>query len=477
MRRWRMLLGASICGIILMVGQAGPSALATVTPLRGGGMQALSVASPSPAPSAFVAIVPDVRGMAEADAIDTLLATGLVPGYRAERWTIDMPAGLVNDTDPTAGAEVPAGTQVDYVVSLGAGEAPTLGPSPWSTPEASAEPSPGPSPGPSPAPSILVGSNPQWDAYFQHIQAFIAVANPTFTALSKVLADRDQAGPLAAMQRQASLDLLAWLDDSPPEPCYEQSWQAFHRAADLLVDAMDTLIEGGIDAASKDFMQAGGALIEAGPTIQDAGGACADMGTRSPCDTWPGRSVLITDFESGFSLRAPSNWRRLEPGDAGWVTLFGTYGSSVEQSVADGTIADFIVPVDPPDPDRNVNLAIYVYPVPTGGTLDTIARQTLGSLVRQHNFVDIADRGDGDLPAGRAAHITSVRTELPGEAPKRDAVEAYLLIHEGLAYNVGFVSSEATAGHYSETFGCIIASLQWSPADSSAVPGASIPAP
>jgi predicted ribosomally synthesized peptide with SipW-like signal peptide len=66
-----------------------------------------------------ISIVPPVRGMAESDAITALLAAGLVAGARSEAHDSAVSAGAVIGTAPPAGAEVPPGTPVDYVVSLG----------------------------------------------------------------------------------------------------------------------------------------------------------------------------------------------------------------------------------------------------------------------------------------------------------------------------------------------------------------------
>ena len=93
------------------------------------------------------------------------------------------------------------------------------------------------------------------------------------------------------------------------------------------------------------------------------------------------------------------------------------------------------------------------------------------------NFIEVADPVELTLPAGSAARVGAIRTELPGEAPKRDVVDQYVLIHDGRSYELGFVSSEATADRFDEEFGCMMASLRWIAVDPSPEAGASGSAP
>jgi ABC-type amino acid transport substrate-binding protein len=64
-------------------------------------------------------VVPDVRGLDEADAVASLLDMGLQPGDRFERASDRFPAGTVTRTDPPNGTTVPRRTVVDYYVSTG----------------------------------------------------------------------------------------------------------------------------------------------------------------------------------------------------------------------------------------------------------------------------------------------------------------------------------------------------------------------
>ncbi len=63
--------------------------------------------------------VPDVRGLAESEALQQLRAAGLVPLERTTEFSEEFEAGVVLRTSPAAGERVPRGTSVNYVVSAG----------------------------------------------------------------------------------------------------------------------------------------------------------------------------------------------------------------------------------------------------------------------------------------------------------------------------------------------------------------------
>src|SRR5690606_26330349 len=71
-----------------------------------------------------------LRGEPEEDAVNALLDLGLEPGERSEAFDEETLEGDVVSTQPEAGAEVPPGTVVDYVVSLGPEPTPTPEPTP-----------------------------------------------------------------------------------------------------------------------------------------------------------------------------------------------------------------------------------------------------------------------------------------------------------------------------------------------------------
>ncbi|MEY3019998.1 MAG: hypothetical protein RLZZ272_982, partial [Actinomycetota bacterium] len=64
-------------------------------------------------------VVPDLRGVAEADAIGLLRARGLEPGTRSRGFDAAVAPGSIVSTDPPAETTVPTGTRIDYVVSEG----------------------------------------------------------------------------------------------------------------------------------------------------------------------------------------------------------------------------------------------------------------------------------------------------------------------------------------------------------------------
>jgi beta-lactam-binding protein with PASTA domain len=89
---------------------------------------------PTPAPTAAIVTVPQLRGMAEADALTELAASGLKPGTRVRRSSSSVALGAVISTDPKAGVQVARGSAVDYVVSKGPAPTPTATPAPSTLP-------------------------------------------------------------------------------------------------------------------------------------------------------------------------------------------------------------------------------------------------------------------------------------------------------------------------------------------------------
>ena len=61
--------------------------------------------------------VPDVRGVEEHDALAQIRDAGLFPSRRVVRRSNDVPQGHVVRTRPRAGAEVPVGARVAYVIA------------------------------------------------------------------------------------------------------------------------------------------------------------------------------------------------------------------------------------------------------------------------------------------------------------------------------------------------------------------------
>jgi beta-lactam-binding protein with PASTA domain len=77
--------------------------------------------------SGFV-VVPDIRGLSEADGIAALATAKLVRGATFSEYSDTVPAGELIQQNPRPGVQVSTGTAVDLVVSLG--PEPALSPSP-----------------------------------------------------------------------------------------------------------------------------------------------------------------------------------------------------------------------------------------------------------------------------------------------------------------------------------------------------------
>jgi GH25 family lysozyme M1 (1,4-beta-N-acetylmuramidase) len=98
------------------------------------------------------ATVPQMAGLAEADAVAALTAAAITPGARTTAYDGVVPAGIVISSDPPAGTVIETTvTAVNYVVSVGPAPQ-TLQPTPPPTPKPTKPPKP-PKPKPSPWPT------------------------------------------------------------------------------------------------------------------------------------------------------------------------------------------------------------------------------------------------------------------------------------------------------------------------------------
>jgi serine/threonine-protein kinase len=79
--------------------------------------------------SGFV-VVPDIRGLSEADGIAALATAKLVRGATFSEYSDTVPAGELIQQNPRPGVQVSSGTAVDLVVSLGPEPSPSPSPSP-----------------------------------------------------------------------------------------------------------------------------------------------------------------------------------------------------------------------------------------------------------------------------------------------------------------------------------------------------------
>jgi serine/threonine-protein kinase len=78
--------------------------------------------------SGFV-VVPDIRGLSEADGIAALATAKLVRGATFSEYSDTVPAGELIQQNPRPGVQVASGTAIDLVVSLGPEPSPSPSPS------------------------------------------------------------------------------------------------------------------------------------------------------------------------------------------------------------------------------------------------------------------------------------------------------------------------------------------------------------
>ena len=98
------------------------------------------------------AIVPDLRGKLESEALQMVITEGLGVGTRTEAFDPFVPAGAVVSQSPGPGILVAPGTPVDYVISKG--------PEPSPSPTESPTPSPSPTLSPTASPSPTRSADP-----------------------------------------------------------------------------------------------------------------------------------------------------------------------------------------------------------------------------------------------------------------------------------------------------------------------------
>ncbi len=75
-------------------------------------------------------VVPNLTGLAEADALNALTQAGLQAGVRSTQFDPSIASGQVVSSNPRAGVPVQKGTTVDYVVSMGPSPTPEPDPDP-----------------------------------------------------------------------------------------------------------------------------------------------------------------------------------------------------------------------------------------------------------------------------------------------------------------------------------------------------------
>ena len=102
---------------------------------------------------AATTIVPDLRALPEAQAVNLIAQAGLQIGTRTDAFDLIVPVGAIVSQDPGPGAAVAKNTPVNYVVSKGPEPSPSPSPTPVPTPTPTPTPTPPPTPPPTPKPT------------------------------------------------------------------------------------------------------------------------------------------------------------------------------------------------------------------------------------------------------------------------------------------------------------------------------------
>jgi hypothetical protein len=189
--------------------------------------------------------------------------------------------------------------------------------------------------------------------------------------------------------------------------------------------------------------------------------ACSLLSNDPPvqaCAT-TAEGVELADPASDFTLCIPVNWRDLTVGHPGWATIYGP-DKSVEEKVADGSIAHFAVPLEPRDDDLLMNLTVYVRAVETGTSLPEVGdryQKTLAGI----DDIDLVSREDVALPSGPAIRFTSTstRTKIGDRFLERRV--AYVQVNAGRAYYFDFGGSDSTSEVSSQLFESIARSVRY----------------
>jgi tRNA A-37 threonylcarbamoyl transferase component Bud32 len=96
---------------------------------------------------------PNLRNKTEAQAVQEIVAAGLIPGTKTEAFDPTVPEGLIATQNPAPGVLVAKGSPVDYTVSQGPEPTPSPSPTPSPTPVPTPTPTPVPTPTPTPVPT------------------------------------------------------------------------------------------------------------------------------------------------------------------------------------------------------------------------------------------------------------------------------------------------------------------------------------
>ncbi len=176
----------------------------------------------------------------------------------------------------------------------------------------------------------------------------------------------------------------------------------------------------------------------------------------------PPSGMPMVDEAFGFSLCLPGHWRDLRAGDPGWAFVYEGEETQFERDVAGGVLNHFAVPLDPPDADGAVHLAVYAGPTDPAFTIGQLAEDYAGQL-RERGDTD-ATWSMVDLPVGEVAELTASTLNEISDVPQLDWLDAFIVVTPGSTYYLLFKSSLESRTTYERQFEQIAATFRLLPA-------------
>jgi polar amino acid transport system substrate-binding protein len=384
-------------------------------------------------------VVPDLRGLDEADAVSALVDAGLRAGDRILRSSAQVREGAVIRTSPSAGTLVARGTTVDYVISTG--PAPTTAPvtppptvEPPRTPRPTRRPTPEPTrtPRPTPAPTRTppptasptpsVSPAPDADRLARILESGVIRVNvsPDDAPWSSLNAQGAPGGFEVAIARQIArrLGIRAEFTTLSAAEVSGGSWE--DRFDIALARFAETEGQAGLLDLTAPYAYDPGQLAataESGLTsIEELAGQAICVAAGSLAEAWLNGTLALVapplepaappEGATAFSVASDAECAALIAAGgapfAGWLAS----GVTIDRAVADGTP---IVPAG--DPVFWAPIAIATDPVPgDSATLMTRLDEVLAELV-----------ADGTLTRQSQRFFDRDLTQVPGAAPPLEA--------------------------------------------------------
>ncbi len=194
------------------------------------------------------------------------------------------------------------------------------------------------------------------------------------------------------------------------------------------------------------------------PSVVASASPSAVQSLKTPAATCPTAETgeVLDDRVNGFRLVMPKEWRNLRPGDAGWLTLYGEYGTETERRVMKGELKDFAVPLEPRDVDTLATLAVYI---------DPKARPDLerdgssyAAQLRDYFSATHLNTRRVTLPAGEAVIVEGQYPFGEGYDITMQLVSA--MVYQGNArYSLVLVHQQVYAARFRPVFECMATSL------------------